>query len=92
MCFLFLVSFEINNFLTLTNLMFQLPSDMKIEWSARMRSTAGFCRLKRIKTIIGPNNECPRYSIIVLSSKVCQESAVFLYDFYSKIFCRLTSS
>lgn len=60
------------NFFSFTNLVFQLPTDLKIEWSNRMRRTAGFCYQRRIKTCIGPNNECLRSARIVLSSKVCQ--------------------
>lgn len=37
-----------------------------------MRSSSGFCYNKRIKTVIGPDNECLRSSRIVLSSKVCK--------------------
>ena len=48
----------------------QLPPDLKIEWNARLRKTAGLCRHKRNKKVIGPNNECLRTSEITLSTKV----------------------
>uniref|UniRef100_A0A1B6DXM7 SprT-like domain-containing protein n=1 Tax=Clastoptera arizonana TaxID=38151 RepID=A0A1B6DXM7_9HEMI len=45
----------------------KLPSDMSIQWNARMRSTSGFCYNKRI---FKANKEVVRSSRIVLSSKI----------------------
>lgn len=47
----------------------RLPSDMPIEWNARMRTTSGFCYNKRVRGA-GPNKEDVRSARIALSKKV----------------------
>lgn len=61
----------------------KLPKDMLIDWSARMRGTAGFCYNKKSIKSMGVTT---RSSRIVLSTKVrFLFSLLFYFEFYLQV-------
>lgn len=59
----------------------KLPKDMLIDWSTRMRGTAGFCYNKKSIKSLGTTI---RSSRIVLSTKVCYIFSI-LYKLNKKL-------
>jgi len=54
----------------------KLPQDMSIEWNVRMRGTAGYCYNQ--KSVKGISGTIIKSSRIVLATKVCSISFLFL--------------